>query len=68
MRTFTCFTTDRRYAVPTLSFILAADEERACEIARRELLSAGDHTSIELHENGRCIFTEMRSFADSRLA
>jgi hypothetical protein len=51
-----------------LSFILAADEERACEIARRELLSAGDHTSIELHENGRCIFTEMRSFADSRLA
>jgi len=63
MRTFTCFTTDQRYGVPTLSFILAADEERAREIARRELLSECEHTGIELHENGRCIFTESRSFA-----
>ena len=64
MRTFTCFIADRRYAVPTLALILAADEERARELARRELNSAREHTGLELHENGRCIHTEARSFSD----
>lgn len=63
MRTFTCFMTDRRYTVPTLSIILAGDEWRALEIARRELSASRDHVALEVHENGRCVFTEERARA-----
>jgi hypothetical protein len=68
MRTFTCFMTDRRYTVPTLSIILARDAQRALEIARRELGASRDHVALEVHENGRCVFTEQKTTAQTAAA
>lgn len=58
MRTFSCFTTDRLHDVPSLSFIFADNEERARELARRELMDTTEAVSIELHENGKLLWTE----------
>jgi hypothetical protein len=55
MRTFSCFVSDLRDGVPTLSFILAASENRARELARRELLDIRDSVAVEIVENGRTI-------------
>jgi hypothetical protein len=44
--------------MPTLSFILAEDEQRAQELARRELLDAGQAVSIEIRENGKLLWND----------
>lgn len=58
MRTFSCFTTDRLHDVPSLSFIFAANEERARELARRELMDVNQAVSVEIHENGKLLWVE----------
>lgn len=58
MRAFSCFITDSRHSVPTLSFIFASDLGRARELARRELLESPHAVSYELCENGRLLVTE----------
>lgn len=58
MRTFSCFTTDRLHDVPSLSFIFAADEDRARELARREMLQIDQAVCVEVRENGRLVFVE----------
>ena len=60
MRTFSCFTTDRRYTAPTLSFLLVADEERAKRLARERLLESEHHVLVELLEEGREIYRHAR--------
>lgn len=55
MRTFACFVSDLRGGVPTLSFIFAASNNRARELARRELLDTPDSVAVEIVENGRTL-------------
>ncbi|HEX2559730.1 hypothetical protein [Phenylobacterium sp.] len=60
MRTFSYFIQDDRYSVPTLQFAIVPSEERALELARRQLRSSRHYVSIEVHENGRPVFREDR--------
>lgn len=68
MRTFTCLTFDRGSPVPATSFILAADEARAQELARRELLHEPRSCVVELRERGRLLWKETVREADPALA
>ncbi len=58
MRIFSCFTHHRASTVPTLSFVLAADEERAKVVARRELMDVRGAVSLEVCEHGKLLWTE----------
>ena len=60
MRTFACYITDDRFSVPMLSFIIAADEIRARELALRELMESPHHQRIEMLENGQPIYVRGR--------
>jgi hypothetical protein len=64
LRTFSCFITDDRYSVPTLTFMLVADEKLAREMALRRLLESPHHRNVELLENGQCIFERKRTAPD----
>ena len=55
MRTFTCFTSDSRYSIPTLSFVFASDETQARKLARRDLMDAAVPRWVEIRENGRLL-------------
>jgi hypothetical protein len=61
VRTFSCFLTDDRYAVPTLSFMLVGDEGLARELALRRLMESPHHRSIEVLEDGERVFVRSRS-------
>lgn len=67
MRTFSCFITDDRYSIPTLAFLLVADEGLARELALRRLLESPHHRKIELLENGEPVFERRRAPADDRV-
>ncbi len=58
MRTFSCFVYERSDATPTVSFIFAADLDRARDLARRELVDAGEPSAFEICENGKLLWTE----------
>jgi hypothetical protein len=58
MRTFSCLVCDGTSALPTLSFILAADEARACLLARRELLDVSQAVSVEVCEGTKVLWVE----------
>jgi hypothetical protein len=60
MRTFSCFITDGRYAVPTLDFLVVADERRAQEIALRRLMESPHHLAVEVVENGHKVYSGRR--------
>jgi hypothetical protein len=60
MRTFTVFIEDSRYSVPTLKVVVAADEERARELAMRELDASRNHLSVEVQESGCPLFRQER--------
>lgn len=55
MRTFSCFISDARRGARTQSIVLAQSDERACELARRELLLTPEGVSVEVVEGGRVI-------------
>jgi hypothetical protein len=57
MRTFSCFTTDRRYTAPTLDFIVAPDEGVARSLARKSLLESEHHLAVEVREHDRKLFS-----------
>ena len=61
VRTFSCFITDDRYSVPTLTFLMVADERLAREMAIRRLLESPHHRQIELIEGGERVFMRRRS-------
>ena len=58
MRTFSCFITGEVSTTPTLSLILADTEERARELARRELLEAHRPIAVELCVGGQRLWSE----------
>ena len=58
MRTFSCFTTEEGSSTPTLAFILAESEERARELARRELMDGRRPVQIEVCEGTRSLWIE----------
>lgn len=58
MRTFSCFTTDEGSTTPTLSLILADTEQRARELARRELMDARRPVSVEICEGEKVLWAE----------
>jgi hypothetical protein len=60
MRTFSCFVTDDRYSVPTLTFLMVADAALAREFALRRLLESPHHRKVEVLENGEPVFTRDR--------
>ena len=64
LRTFSCFITDDRYSVPTLTFLLVADEAFARELALRRLLESPHHRKIEVLENGEPVFVRGRKADD----
>ena len=55
MRTFTCAMFDAADTRPTVTLILAADEERARVLARSELARAHRAVAVEIREGGRLI-------------
>jgi len=61
MRTFSVFIEDERYSVPTLMFVVAADELRARELAIRELDASKNHLSVEVQESGQFLFRQTRA-------
>lgn len=58
MRTFTCLTTQAGSDDPSLSFIFAADEHRARDLAKRELAEARIAAKVELYEDGKLLMVE----------
>jgi hypothetical protein len=58
MRAFTCFFSDTRYSVPTLSVYLTTDAERARDLARRELGANLHYTGFELCDGVQRLFLE----------
>jgi hypothetical protein len=63
VQTYSCFIRDRRYAVPTLRLIEAADDDQARQRALDELAASQDHLGVELHsETGLILTRERRSF------
>ena len=63
MHTYSCFIHDRRYAVPTLRLIDAADDDDARSRALDELAASRDHLGVELHSDTQLILKrERRAF------
>ena len=60
MRTFSLFTTDTRYSVPTLTFVVADDEQRAIALARANLNQCEFHRAVELRDGERSIFQKLK--------
>jgi hypothetical protein len=60
MRTFSLFTTDTRYNVPTFMLILAEDEARAIAMAADRLAESEFHTAVELLEDDRPVYQEVK--------
>ncbi len=58
MRTFSCVTSEWGSETPTLSFIIAQDERRACELARREILTSRRPTALQILEGGKLLWEE----------
>jgi methylase of polypeptide subunit release factors len=60
MRTFSLFTTDTRYSVPTLSIVVVDDEQRAIALARANLDQSNFHRAVELRDGDRPIFQRLK--------
>jgi hypothetical protein len=60
MLNYSFFIHDRRYSVPTLQFVLVADEDRARELARRELFASPDHLAVDVRGDEGTTFREER--------
>ena len=58
MRTFACFTFEHGASVPTLSFIMAEDEDRARLLVRRELQANERALSVDVYESNKMLWTE----------
>lgn len=58
MRTFSCFVTVAGSSTPTLSFVFAETEQRARELARRELMDAQRPLALEICEGGKSLWVE----------
>ncbi|MFC3069148.1 hypothetical protein [Phenylobacterium soli] len=59
LRTFTCRFTARRHEPPTIAFYLTDQPDRACELARRELVAHPEFAAFEVLEGETLLFTEV---------
>ena len=60
MPTFTCFTRDDRYSVPSLTFWAAKDEADMRALARQDLSANPHHEAVEVRDGDRLLFVEER--------
>jgi hypothetical protein len=60
MRSFSLFTTDSRYSVPTLTLVEAVDEAGAIARAREALTVSSFHIAVELLEGDDRIYQEFK--------
>lgn len=60
MRTFSLFTTDTRYSVPTLTLLVVDSERQAIERAKATLGESEFHRAVELRDDERRIYQEIR--------
>ena len=60
MRTFSLFTTDSRYSVPTLTLIEADDEKHAIAQALANLEKSIFHRAVELREGSVSIYQKLK--------
>ena len=61
MRTFSLFTTDSRYSVPTLTLVIVEDEQQAIERAEANLRESNFHRAVELRDGGRSVYRRSRA-------
>ena len=60
MRSYSLFTTDSRYTVPTLTLVQTLDEAAAIDRARQILAASPFHTAVELCEDETRVFQEFK--------
>jgi hypothetical protein len=60
MRSFSLFTTDSRYTVPTLTLIEAVDADDAIARAKDALAASAFHVAVELREDDERIYQEFK--------
>jgi hypothetical protein len=60
MRSFSLFTTDSRYTVPTLTLVEAPDKAAAIARAREALTVSSYHIAVELREGDERIYEEFK--------
>jgi hypothetical protein len=60
MRTFSLFTTDTRYSLPTVTLVLTEDAERAIALAEANLAQSRYHRAVELREGSRAIYQSLK--------
>jgi hypothetical protein len=58
LRTFSCFITEEGSSTPTLALIVALDENRARELAYKQVLDARHPTFLEVCEGERLLWFE----------
>jgi len=58
LRTFTCFTSESGSSVPTLSIVLAENEDRVLRLVQRELMLNQLATSVDVYEDDKLLWTE----------
>jgi hypothetical protein len=56
MRNFILSIQDRRYLLPSLVFVRAANKERARGSAKRSLATSADHRSVKVREDHKVLF------------
>ena len=56
----TCLSADSRYAVPTLSFYLAADEAQARALAVADLRANRHHEAVDVRNGDEVLFVLTR--------
>ncbi|MDB5482193.1 MAG: hypothetical protein JWO83_3246 [Caulobacteraceae bacterium] len=60
MQTFSLFTTDTRYSLPILTYVVADGEQRAIELAKANLDQSEFHRSVELRDGSRAIYQRLK--------
>lgn len=60
MRTFSLFTTDIRYGVPTLTLVEAEEERQAIAQALANLRRSPFHRAVELRDGSVSIFQKLK--------
>ena len=60
MRTFSLFTIDTRYTVPTLTLLTVENEQRAIEQAQANLDQSEFHRAVELRDSEHMIFQRLK--------
>ena len=56
MRDYTFHIHDDRYSVPTLTFVIVADDARARALALRRLDESAHHRAVDVFDGGKLLF------------